>query len=161
MTLIDCNGLPREDRWQYPQPEVQGDFHAHRVVPLEQADACWAQRGDWPAAVWIGADQDTAVLPAWLGQCAVIVIGFPKSRDGRGFTLARRLRERQGFNGDLRAAGPLLPDQFSMLLQCGFTSLLASASVPPVRWQEAAHACVQARGRPRTLLERLSQRNEA
>lgn len=91
------------------------------------------------------------------GDCdiSVIVVDFPKSRDGRGFTWARLLRERHGFDGDIRAAGPMLPDQFAMLLECGFTSLLAPENVPLERWQEAA-LLRGGKTRPRTFLEKIS-----
>lgn len=49
-------------------------------------------------------------------------IVFPVFSDGRGFTLARRLR-RLGFTGKLRTRGPLLPDQFVMALACGFDAV--------------------------------------
>ncbi|MCR6628611.1 MAG: DUF934 domain-containing protein [Magnetospirillum sp.] len=57
----------------------------------------------------------------------LVVIDFPRFRDGRGFTLARTLRERYGFTGEIRAQGNLLPDQLSLLQRCGFSSI----AVPP------------------------------
>ncbi|MGE4481020.1 DUF934 domain-containing protein [Acidocella sp.] len=60
------------------------------------------------------------ILPR-LGELAVIAVMFPKFRDGRGFTLARALRQ-HGYRGDLRATGHFLPDQFRFLAACGFTS---------------------------------------
>lgn len=49
----------------------------------------------------------------------ILGIEFPTYADGRGATLAKRLR-RLGFMGKLRAIGPLIPDQFSDLIACGF-----------------------------------------
>lgn len=46
-------------------------------------------------------------------------IEFPAYADGRGFTLAKRLRL-LGFAGRLRAIGPLIPDQFAESLDVGF-----------------------------------------
>jgi len=51
-----------------------------------------------------------------------IAITFPVFSDGRGFTLARRLR-RLGWAGHLRTRGPLLPDQLVMALACGFDAV--------------------------------------
>lgn len=47
------------------------------------------------------------------------VIRFGGTQDGRGFSLARRLRSR-GYRGQLVAAGPLEPDQARHAFQCGF-----------------------------------------
>ncbi|MEX0284401.1 MAG: DUF934 domain-containing protein [Paracoccaceae bacterium] len=49
----------------------------------------------------------------------VIRIHFPSFADGRGFTLARRLRLR-GFTGHLRAHGHVLADQYAMARRSGF-----------------------------------------
>nr|WP_255371528.1 DUF934 domain-containing protein [Cupriavidus sp. YR651] len=111
----------------------------------------------YPAGVWVTTDLDASQLERVLDHVELVVVEFPRSRDGRGFTLARLLRERHHYQGDIRAAGPLLPDQFSVLLECGYTSLLASSSVPLVRWRDAADSLSQARAKPRTLLDRLSR----
>lgn len=161
MTLIDRNGLPVTDPWLYQQQDAPLVLAERCVIRLEQWDEYLSQFGAPAQGVRISGEQDPAGVLALLAQLEVIVIDFAKSREGRGFTLARLLRDRHAFAGDLRAAGPLLPDQFSMLLQCGFTSLLAPPTVPLVRWQDAARARLQAQARPRTLLERLSLSNEA
>ncbi|MFV3288635.1 DUF934 domain-containing protein [Pseudomonas sp. NY11955] len=157
--LVDHEGLVQHDAWHYLGSDALPSFAAHTVLRPQQWDDYHMRFGQPAEGLWLDADQDPAQLLTILGQLALIVIEFAKSRDGRGFTLARLLRERHGFTGDLRAAGPLLPDQFAMLLQCGFTSALVSPSVPAQRWQDAAASHRQAR--PRTLLQRLSQRSEA
>ena len=53
----------------------------------------------------------------------VIEINFPSSADGRGFSLARRLRRLRGPETKLVATGHLLPDQARMALQCGFDEI--------------------------------------
>lgn len=53
-------------------------------------------------------------------------IDFPAYADGRGFTLAKRLRL-LGFAGRLRAVGPLIPDQFAEALDVGFDEVEISA----------------------------------
>lgn len=49
----------------------------------------------------------------------MIRIAFPSFTDGRGFTLARRLRV-AGYKGRLRAAGHVIADQFPMVRRSGF-----------------------------------------
>lgn len=156
--LIDRQGLPQDDPWHYLDRDETPTFAPSTVVHPEQWNDYHMRFGLPAQGLWLAGEQAPDEVQAVLGELTLIVIEFAKSRDGRGFTLARLLRERHGFTGDLRAAGPLLPDQFAMLMQCGFSSLLVSPAIPLVRWQEAAVAIQHAR--PRTLLERLSQRNE-
>lgn len=160
MTLIDKAGLPAEDHWAYWQ-QGQAPWDPMRsVARLEEWDIYIKASGASASGVWTIGSEDAANIVQMLDQLSLIVIEFPQSRDGRGFTLARMLRERYRFTGDLRAAGPLLPDQFAVLLQCGFTSLLAPSSVPLPRWRDAANSLEHARARPRTLLDRLSRESQ-
>lgn len=54
------------------------------------------------------------------GNAGPIAIRFPVVTDGRGFSLARLLRERHGFTGEIRAVGHLIPDLGQFLLRSGF-----------------------------------------
>lgn len=55
----------------------------------------------------------------------LIAIDFPAMTDGRGFSLARRLRE-IGYTGRLRAVGRLIADQYAMARRVGFDEVLIS-----------------------------------
>ena len=55
-------------------------------------------------------------------QSSAIRIVFGSFADGRFLTLGRQLRLR-GYSGHIRAAGPLLPDQFPMALKLGIDSV--------------------------------------
>lgn len=65
------------------------------------------------------ADHD-ALVQAVGGNAGPIAILFPSFSDGRGFSLARILRDRLGFGGEIRAVGTLIPDQAQFLLRSGF-----------------------------------------
>ncbi|MCT4333016.1 DUF934 domain-containing protein [Paracoccus sp. YLB-12] len=52
-------------------------------------------------------------------HCTLLAIDFPAFTDGRGFSLARRLRE-LGYRGRLRATGRLIADQYAMARRVGF-----------------------------------------
>ena len=58
-------------------------------------------------------------LAPLFGKLALIRIPFPSHTDGRGFSIARRLRL-LGYDGRLRACGSLLADQYAMARRCGF-----------------------------------------
>lgn len=55
-----------------------------------------------------------------VGRLALIAIEFPRFTDGRGYSIARLLRDRHGFTGELRAVGWVLRDQLFYLERCGF-----------------------------------------
>lgn len=61
-----------------------------------------------------------ALAAATGGNAGPIAIMFPSFTDGRGFSLARLLRERHGFKGEIRAVGSLIPDHGQFLLRSGF-----------------------------------------
>jgi len=64
----------------------------------------------------LGADaQPTSEMLA----APMIRIDFPNCADGRGFTIARRLRL-MGFTGRLRARGHVIADQYAMARRSGF-----------------------------------------
>ncbi len=53
-------------------------------------------------------------------RLALIAIEFPRFTEGRGYSIARQLRERHGYRGELRAVGWLLREQLGYLERCGF-----------------------------------------
>lgn len=82
-------------------------------------------------------------LAPHFGKLALIAVPFPSSGDGRGFSLARRLR-RAGFKGVLRAVGPLIADQLPYALACGFDEVEltddSAARQPNEQWERALSA---------------------
>jgi len=76
----------------------------------------------------VALDVDFAALAAQIDGLAAIRITVPAFNDGRGFTLAARLR-RAGFTGRLRAAGPLIADQYAMARRAGFDEVEIPAAL--------------------------------
>lgn len=80
---------------------------------------------------------------ALYGNAAILGIEFPSYADGRGSSIAIRLR-RMGYAGKLRAIGPLIPDQFAGLLNCGFDEVEISEAQllrqPIHQWKAALEA---------------------
>ena len=70
-------------------------------------------------AVDLSPDADLSALNGRLESIDMIRIDFPSFSDGRGFTLARRLRLK-GFHGRLRAKGHVIADQYAMARRSGF-----------------------------------------
>lgn len=68
-------------------------------------------------------DVDLESLALRLPNIKTILVDFPGFADGRGFSIARELRTKYGFTGELIADGPLIPDQYVYALQCGFDAV--------------------------------------
>lgn len=88
-------------------------------------------------ALDLGPQADLDALTAHLERITLIRIRFGSFADGRGFTIARRLRA-MGYRGRLRAAGHVLADQYAMARRAGFdeveiTSAMA-ARQPEDQW---------------------------
>lgn len=78
--------------------------------------------------IGITLDTDTELedIPNQCLELPLIAIAFTKFADGRGFSLARLLRERHNYRGELRATGDILRDQLYLLKGCGFNSFQLS-----------------------------------
>ena len=63
-----------------------------------------------------------------LDRLALVEVGFPSFRDGRGYSSARILRE-AGYTGELRAAGDVLVDQMPFMRRCGFDAFAPDAPI--------------------------------
>jgi len=59
-------------------------------------------------------------LVPYLDRLAAVALVFPSFRDGRAYSQARLLRERHGYEGELRATGQVLRDQFVFMMRAGF-----------------------------------------
>ncbi|HEY5225664.1 MAG TPA: DUF934 domain-containing protein [Methylovirgula sp.] len=55
-----------------------------------------------------------------LPHLGLIALSVPKFTDGRAYSMARLIRGRFGFKGQLRAVGDVLFDQLQLLARCGF-----------------------------------------
>jgi uncharacterized protein (DUF934 family) len=71
-------------------------------------------------------NRDVDDLVPFLGRLAVVALVFPTFRDGRAYSQARLLRERYRYDGELRATGQVLRDQFLFMLRAGFDAFEAS-----------------------------------
>ncbi|WP_422074353.1 DUF934 domain-containing protein [Tranquillimonas rosea] len=70
-------------------------------------------------SVDVPSDADPTDLEGRLDGIEMIRVDFPSFADGRGFTVAARLR-RMGYAGRLRAKGHVIADQYAMARRSGF-----------------------------------------
>lgn len=123
-TIIN-NGAVVNDAWKIISKDaVNAPAGEHLILPL----ALWLresnvvnQRND--IAVWFDSeDLPTAEIAGALQKLPLIAVNFPVFTDGRGFSIARLLRERFNYQGELRAIGYVLRDQLCFMKRCGFNS---------------------------------------
>lgn len=88
--------------------------------------------------VRIEPDQEVEVLAYDLPRIAVVALAFPKYRDGRAYTSARLLRERFGYQGQVRAVGDVLQEQAGFMVRCGFDAFEPADEATPEVWTKAA-----------------------
>jgi uncharacterized protein (DUF934 family) len=60
-----------------------------------------------------------------------VEVNFPKFGDGRGYSIARLLRERYGYRGELRAVGQITRDLLFFMEGCGFDAFELRAGEDP------------------------------
>jgi uncharacterized protein (DUF934 family) len=112
-----------EDEWSYVS-DASVIASAPLIVSFEQwrnEPQTWLARGTRLGVILSPADRVEALAPD-LNHFALVAAEFPGPADGRGYSQGRLLRERYGFEGELRATGYVRHDQLFFLARCGFNS---------------------------------------
>ncbi|QSP93779.1 DUF934 domain-containing protein [Marinobacter salinisoli] len=125
--IVLHNGSIKQDDWVVvPRPEEGESLNVPDQKALIPADLWlagyerYAGRAD--IGVWLDSHQEPESLGDKVNELPVIAVNFPKFTDGRGYSIARILRERLGFENELRAIGDVLLDQLQFMKRCGFNS---------------------------------------
>ena len=138
------NGQIIEDTWSNLPESANDDeggaaLDVDLIVTLEQwqsdRDALLKRNGR--LGLRLRSDQPPAEIVADLEHFDLIALDFPKFSDGRAYSYARLLRERHGFQGELRAVGNVLRDQLFFMLRCGFESFEVAGEDSTEAWREA------------------------
>ncbi len=96
------------------------------IVPVLVSLACWQRdrltlaTRQGPLGVELATHHEASAIAEHVRSFALVAIHFPKFTDGRGYSLARTLREQLRFPGELRATGDVLRDQLFILSRVGF-----------------------------------------
>jgi uncharacterized protein (DUF934 family) len=84
-----------------------------------------------PDMAVLEAGDDPASLAGALDGLKTIAVRFAAFGDGRGYSIARLLRERYGYRGELRAIGEVARDHLYFMAQCGFDAFELRAGEDP------------------------------
>lgn len=128
-----------EDTWRkIGDEDVIGPETGGIVVSLARwrAEPDLATRAN--VGVLLGPGDEPGEDADALAKVPLIIITFAKFTDGRGYSVARLLRERHGFKGEIRATGEVLLDQIPLMLRCGFNAF-EIAHAPTIASLERGH----------------------
>lgn len=125
MSQIIKDGQLIENNWEFLESLEEGEAlpPGQIVVPVAiwtefQSDI--ATRKD-EVGVWLASDQDPRDTEN-IESAAMIAVKFDTFVDGRGFSIARLLRERLNYTGEIRAVGAPIRDQLTYMTRCGFNA---------------------------------------
>jgi uncharacterized protein (DUF934 family) len=90
-----------------------------------------------PLGVRLQSSESPEALCADVNRLSLVVLEFPKFRDGRAFSWARMLRTRLGFTGEIRAVGDFLYDQINYQHRVGFDAWQVPESFTIAQFQRA------------------------
>ena len=125
MQSIIKNGEVIDERWHLLPADASLDGIPNSddlIVPL----ALWLESShalkvrDGGLGVWLQSHEQIEDIVDDLKHFQVIALDFPAFTDGRHFSSARLLRERYGYQGEIRAIGDVLRDQLFFMHRCGF-----------------------------------------
>jgi uncharacterized protein (DUF934 family) len=111
-----------EESWQYCQELEKIACDGDIIVAIDQVEYLDFEGHNGRVAVTVPNDEDIVELYPSINKADVIRLQFPAFADGRAYSQARLLRDRLGFEGDIRATGDVLRDQLFQMHRCGFSS---------------------------------------
>ena len=118
-----------DNSWQVLEKDFTGALpDAPCFVPLDY----WLANKDKlqnpkTVGVWLDSEQEPEEIAGDIKNLDHLAVNFPTFTDGRGFSIARLIRQRYQFAGELRAIGQIVPDQLFYLSRCGFDAFCLDA----------------------------------
>ena len=105
------------DAWQFLET-IPDYVPENAIVPIDQLSNTNA------SAAWVEGDFEFDDFGEELAKLDLIAVHFPMFADGRGLSLGTLLRNRCGFEGELRAIGAVQPDLTPFMRRCGFDAFV-------------------------------------
>jgi len=118
-----------ESHWQHVPDGVLADNPDARL-----AGAIIVSLADWrlhkielarravTIGVRLGAGDDIEEIADDLSAVALIALEFASFSEGRAYTQARLLRDRHGYQGEIRAVGDVSRDRLAFMERCGINA---------------------------------------
>ena len=93
-----------------------------------------------PIGIRLKSHQSPDTIAEDLHRLSLVALEFPHFKNGRAYSYARLLRERYGFEGEIRAVGNVLRDQYLFMIRCGFDAFEVKDGEDPAEWKKHAQA---------------------
>lgn len=139
MKALIRDGSLVDDEWRSVSDDEPLPADGAVLVSLErwQGDREALLARGTPVGVRLRSDQPPDQIAGDLDRFALVALEFPKFRDGRAYSYARILRERYGFEGELRAVGDVLMEQLHFMLRTGFNAFELESDDPLAQYETA------------------------
>lgn len=128
MSEIWKDGAFAEDEWTLISDEEDIPADKPVLVSLQrwrdERDSLSARNA--PIGLVFEPDAEWKDLASDLPRFPVVAVTFPKYADGRGFSIARLLRDRDSYSGEIRAVGDYFLDQMPYLRRVGVDAFVIS-----------------------------------
>ena len=120
MPLIKNGGFA-DDEWISVGDEDTLPVDAPVIVSLArwQAERDTLIGRNAPIGVTLASSEAPEAIKDDLERFQLVALQFPTFQDGRGYSYASLLRERYGYEGEIRASGDVLRDQWFAMSRCG------------------------------------------
>ena len=125
--VIFQDGRIEADTWYHLDEAAFAEDPSNATVPLERFLESETSFG----GVRLPNTAPVDSLMGKLDDVKLVTIDFPRFTDGRGYTLARDLRVRLNYTGELRAVGDITRDQLLYLSRCGFDAYVLKEGKNP------------------------------
>jgi len=124
MPLLRDGQIIETDPWTMHDDETALPAECkHLIVSLERYLELADTKGQpLPGGIKVAPDDNVLELAPHVSQLNLICIDFPVFTDGRGFTHARLLRKRLGYERELRAVCDVRADQVLFMARSGIDS---------------------------------------
>ncbi|MDD2869125.1 DUF934 domain-containing protein [Neomegalonema sp.] len=120
MPLLNEKGL-QEEIWRELEDHEPIPLEGDVIVPQARLEEALAAPRTGRTGVALPNTIEAETLQPLFNRLSLITVEFPGFGDGRGFSIAKRLRG-LGWRGELWADGRVIADQLAYLRACGFDS---------------------------------------
>lgn len=125
------NREPAENTWTLVEDDASIPAAGDVIVGVSRwiDERSSIEQREGRVGVLLHGDDNVRALAGEILDRPLIAIAFPKFVDGRGYSLARILRDELHYKGELRAVGDILRDQLYYLDRVGFDALEVNEDV--------------------------------
>ena len=127
MATLFVDGKVAEDTWvsvEGGQPVPEDEDVLVSLAVFEEYIHVLLSRSSGRLGVHLEAGEQVEAIANHLDALDLVSLDFPSFADGRAFSKARLLRDRYGFEGEVRGVGDIRIDQVGFMKRSGCNALM-------------------------------------